>query len=100
LRIKEWKVERVDALKLSRASGIPIDKFAGGMIGAEQAKETKMAIFRNWVTNPTPEGQAANLAQSAMKTRRAPLIGDSAARSKEQRTRTPSARVCGFVGPN
>jgi hypothetical protein len=28
--IKEWKVERlVDALKLSRASGIPIEKLAG-----------------------------------------------------------------------
>jgi transposase-like protein len=28
--IKEWKVERlIDALKLSRASGIPIEKFAG-----------------------------------------------------------------------
>jgi len=42
LWIKEWKVERlVDALKLSRASGIPIEKFAGGMIDAKQAKETK-----------------------------------------------------------
>jgi transposase-like protein len=42
LWIKEWKVERlVDALKLSRASGIPIEKFAGGMIDAEQPKETK-----------------------------------------------------------
>jgi hypothetical protein len=28
--IKEWKVERlVDALKLSKASGIPVEKFAG-----------------------------------------------------------------------
>ena len=28
--IKEWKVERlVDALKLSRASGVPIEKLAG-----------------------------------------------------------------------
>jgi hypothetical protein len=28
--IKEWKVERlVDALKLSQASGIPVEKFAG-----------------------------------------------------------------------
>jgi transposase-like protein len=28
--IKEWKVERlIDALKLSRASGIPIEKLAG-----------------------------------------------------------------------
>jgi hypothetical protein len=31
----------VDALKLSRASGIPIEKFAGAMIEAKQAKETK-----------------------------------------------------------
>lgn len=30
LWIKEWRVERlVDALKLSRASGIPIEKLAG-----------------------------------------------------------------------
>jgi len=30
---KEWKVERlVDALKLSRASGIPVEKFAGEII--------------------------------------------------------------------
>jgi hypothetical protein len=36
------KVERlVDALKLSRASGIPIEKFAGGIIDAEQSKEAK-----------------------------------------------------------
>jgi transposase-like protein len=42
LWIKEWKVERlVDALKLSRASGIPIEKFAGGVIAAEQPKKTK-----------------------------------------------------------
>jgi len=42
LWIKEWKVERlVDALKLSRASGIPIEKFAGGLIDTEQSKETK-----------------------------------------------------------
>jgi hypothetical protein len=42
LWIKEWKVERlVDALKLSRASGIPIEKFAGGLIEAQQSKETK-----------------------------------------------------------
>jgi transposase-like protein len=42
LWIKEWKVERlVDALNLSRASGISIEKYAGGMIDAEQSKETK-----------------------------------------------------------
>ena len=42
LWIKEWKVDRlVDALKLSRASGIAIEKFAGGMIDAEQPKETR-----------------------------------------------------------
>jgi len=42
LWIKELKVERlVDALKLSRASGIPIEKFAGGLIEAQQSKETK-----------------------------------------------------------
>jgi hypothetical protein len=31
----------VDALELSRASGTPIEKFAGGMIDAEQPKENK-----------------------------------------------------------
>ena len=42
LWIKEWKVERlVDALKLSRASGIPIEKFASEMMGAERPKESK-----------------------------------------------------------
>ena len=42
LWIKEWKVERlVDALKLSRASGIPIEKFAGQVIDAQRSKETK-----------------------------------------------------------
>jgi hypothetical protein len=34
--IKEWKVERlVDALKLSRASGIPIEKLAGAAFDAD-----------------------------------------------------------------
>jgi hypothetical protein len=43
--IKEWKVERlVDALKLSRASGIPIEKFAGAMIESEQPKEPNSDI--------------------------------------------------------
>jgi transposase-like protein len=42
LWIKEWKVERlVDALKLSRASGIPIEKFAGQIIDAHPTKENK-----------------------------------------------------------
>jgi hypothetical protein len=36
LWLKEWKVEKlVDALKLSRASGIPIENLAGGMIDAK-----------------------------------------------------------------
>jgi hypothetical protein len=40
--IKEWKVERlVDALKLSRASGIPVEKFAGQIVDPERSKETK-----------------------------------------------------------
>ena len=40
--IKEWKVERlVDALKLSRASGIPVEKFAGEIVDPERFKETK-----------------------------------------------------------
>jgi hypothetical protein len=34
----------VDALKLSRASGIPIEKFAGGMIDAEQPKENNTTL--------------------------------------------------------
>ncbi len=38
--IKEWKVEGlVDALKFSRASGIPIEKFAGETIDAERSEE-------------------------------------------------------------
>jgi transposase-like protein len=42
LWIKEWKVERlVDALKLSRASGIPIEKFAGEIVDAARSKKTK-----------------------------------------------------------
>ena len=42
LWIKEWKVERlVDALKLSRASGIAIEKFAGGISDTGRSKETK-----------------------------------------------------------
>ena len=42
LWIKEWRVERlVDALKLSRASGSPIEKFAGGVFDTERSKETK-----------------------------------------------------------
>jgi len=39
LWINEWKVDRlVDALKLSRASGIPIEKFAGEIIDLERPK--------------------------------------------------------------
>ena len=40
--IKEWKVERlVDALKLSRASGIPVEKFASEIVDPERSSETK-----------------------------------------------------------
>ena len=42
LWIKEWKVERlVDALKLSRASGIPVEKFASEIVDPERSNETK-----------------------------------------------------------
>ena len=42
LWIKEWRVDRlIDALKWSRASGIPIEKFAGQIIDPERPKETK-----------------------------------------------------------
>ena len=42
LWIKKWKVERlVDALKLSRASGISIEEFAGEIVDAKPAKEAK-----------------------------------------------------------
>jgi hypothetical protein len=42
LWIKEWRVERlVDALKLSHASGIPVEKFAGEIFEPERSKETK-----------------------------------------------------------
>jgi hypothetical protein len=40
--IKEWKVERlVDALKLSRASGIPIEKLAGESVDDGSNAESK-----------------------------------------------------------
>jgi len=40
--IKEWKVERlVDALKLSWASGIPVEKFAGEALDLKQAPARK-----------------------------------------------------------
>src|ERR1700730_4577642 len=40
--IKEWKVERlVDALKLSRASGIPIEKLAGESVDNGSNEESK-----------------------------------------------------------
>ena len=40
--IKEWKVERlVDALKLSRASGIPIEKLAGEALDSSSDAESK-----------------------------------------------------------
>ena len=46
LWIKEWKVERlVDALKLSRASGIPIEKFAGELLDAGRRKRTNSLTF-------------------------------------------------------
>jgi len=34
--IREWRVERLtDALKLSQASGIPVEKFAGQTLGSK-----------------------------------------------------------------
>jgi transposase-like protein len=40
--IREWRVERLtDALKLSKASGIPVEKFAGQIVDPERSKETK-----------------------------------------------------------
>ena len=48
--IKEWKVERlVDALKLARASGIPIEKLAGY---AFDSSETKSPRSRPTQTKP------------------------------------------------
>jgi len=48
--IKEWKVERlVDALKLTRASGIPIEKLAGY---AFDSSETKSPRSRPTQTKP------------------------------------------------
>jgi transposase-like protein len=36
--IREWRVERLtDALKLSQASGIPMEKFAGQTLGPRTA---------------------------------------------------------------
>jgi hypothetical protein len=40
--IKEWKVDRlVDALRLSRASGIPVERFAGEIFDVDRLKEIK-----------------------------------------------------------
>ncbi|MGO9685248.1 MAG: hypothetical protein ACLPTZ_22200 [Beijerinckiaceae bacterium] len=40
--IKEWKVERlVDALKLARATGIPIEKLAGYAFDSSQTKSPR-----------------------------------------------------------
>jgi hypothetical protein len=42
--IKEWKVERlIDALKLSRASGIPIEKLAGAAFDADATQEKRVS---------------------------------------------------------
>ncbi len=42
--INEWKVERlVDALKLSRASGIPIEKLAGAAVDADVTPRKRSA---------------------------------------------------------
>jgi hypothetical protein len=41
LWIKEWKVERlVDALKLSRVSGIPIEKFTSEIVDLDPEKKS------------------------------------------------------------
>jgi len=41
LWIKEWKVERlVDALKLSRVSGIPIEKFTSEIVDLHPEKKS------------------------------------------------------------
>jgi hypothetical protein len=59
--IKEWKVERlVDALKLSRASGIPIEKLAGG-----------------WLRSPPSPNNPAD--QQPINFHRIQLFGDSRA---------------------
>ena len=42
--IQQWRVERlIDALKLSRASGIPIEKLAGAAFDADTVPETGSA---------------------------------------------------------
>ena len=47
--IKEWRVERlIDALKLSRASGIPIEKLAGDAYRPDHIPQPKRP-------DPTPE---------------------------------------------
>src|ERR1039457_1255672 len=49
--IKEWKVERlVDALKLSRASGIPIEKLAGYDFDSRETKKPRAGQLKQ---NPT-----------------------------------------------
>jgi transposase-like protein len=47
--IREWRVERlIDALKLSRASGIPIEKLAGEAYQPERIPQARRP-------DPTPE---------------------------------------------
>src|SRR5215470_14768983 len=50
--IKEWKVERlVDALKLSQASGIPIEKLAGAAFDVDAAPEKTRSTLTSAKSN-------------------------------------------------
>jgi hypothetical protein len=52
--IKEWKVERlVDALKLSRASGVPIEKLAAEPLDPDNTAEPGRAAIKR--TKPDSE---------------------------------------------
>jgi len=44
--IQEWRVERlIDALKLARASGIPIERLAGEAFKPERTPDAKSSTF-------------------------------------------------------
>jgi hypothetical protein len=93
------EVERlVDALKLSRASGIPIEKIAGCMIEPKQANENKIAIFRNRDDESHAGSRRVNLAQSV--TRKLPSTFDRGLRRSVENSviLPPSMPGCGLLG--
>jgi hypothetical protein len=59
--INEWKVERlVDALKLSRASGIPIEKLAGAAFDAGTISEKRSTARTRAKSEPKTPGKTTD----------------------------------------